>query len=313
MHATKFTIMEADKDNLYARWLEGQLNPEEEANLQSSGELEELEAIIEVADKLVLPKYDASKGFAKFKAKHQPQKEATIRPIRQRRLWPILAIAASVALLIGAFFLLNQGPDYLETGNKLTLTHIFSDQTTVVLNDGSSLSYQEADWATTRSVELKGEAIFNVQSGKPFIVNTNTGTVEVLGTSFNVRAWSDNLNIECYEGTVRVRYGGKETILNAGESVNGIAGNLENKLNITHQKPLWSTGNSKFHNEPVYQVFKELERQYDVQINSSQIERPFNGTFRHDDLETALKDICLPMNLDYTIAEDGKTVRIIER
>ena len=302
--------METDKNNLYARWLEGNLSPEESSELKTSGELEELEAIIKATDKLALPKYDATAGYAQFKANRPSKKPAKVRSIKSRKTWTVWAAAASVAILISTFWLINSGPDVIETGNQLTLSHTFSDQTNVVLNDGSTIFYDESDWDTERTIKLVGEAIFNVEKGKPFIVNTDIGTVRVLGTSFNVRAWSNNLNVECYEGRVSVQYGGKEEILNAGESVNGILGNLENKQSITHQKPLWSTGASRFHQEPVNQVFKELERQFDITVISPNIERPFNGSFQHNNLETALKSICLPMDLEYSFDKDGKEVVI---
>ena len=302
--------MESNKENVYARWLEGQIDPKEAEELKASGELEELAAIIAATDKMALPKYDAQAGYAKFKTKHPAKKTATLRPIR--RLWPALAAAASVALLIGFFWLFNSGPDVLETGNQLTLTHTFSDQTTVVLNDGSSMVYEEEDWETQRSVKLVGEAIFNVQTGKPFIVNTEVGKVEVLGTSFNVRAWHENLNVECYEGRVRVKYGTKEVILTAGESVNGISGALGDKQSISHEKPFWSTGSSKFNLEPTYRVFEELERQYDVKVISPRIVQPFNGSFPHNNLKNALDFICKPMNLSYRISADNKVITIEE-
>lgn len=305
--------MESDKDNLYARWLAGETSPEEQKQLQSSGELEELQSIIKATDNLALPKYDATKGYAQFRKQHPAKETVTIRPLRKRKVWPWLAAAASVALLIGTFWTFYSGPDAIETGNQFTLAHTFPDQTEVVLNDGSRLSYQESDWKEQRLVKLEGEAIFNVKKGKPFIVQTNTGTVEVLGTSFNVRAWSDNLNVECYEGRVQVQYGNRTVILNKGEAVNGLLGNLNEKQTIGHEKPLWSTGSSRFYQEPVYQVFAELERQYDVQISSPKIDRPFNGTFQHGDLETALKAICLPMNLEFTIGPEGKKVVISQK
>ncbi len=300
--------MESNKDDLYARWLEGQISPKESEELQASGDLAALEAVIQATDKLFLPKYDTAVGYAKFKTKHAAKKEAKVRPIR--RLWPILTAAASIVLLIGVFWWLNRGPQLLETGNRLTLTHTFSDATSVVLNDGSSLTYEEANWEKQRSVELIGEAIFNVQKGRPFIVNTKVGEVEVLGTSFNVRAWHDNLNVECYEGQVRVRYGNKDVILTAGEAVDGISGTLGDKQTIAHERPLWSTGNSKFYREPINQVFKEVERQYDVKVISPNLDGTFNGSFPHNDLETALNNICKPMNLTYSISGDKKVITI---
>lgn len=300
--------MESNKDDLYARWLEGQTSSEETDELKKSGELAELEAIIAATDKLALPKYDASAGYAKFKANRPAKQQAKVRPIR--KLWPVLTAAASVALLIGVFLFVNRGPDVLETGNKLTLTHTFDDQTRVVLNDGSSLTYKEEEWSEQRSVKLMGEAIFNVQKGRPFIVNTAVGNIEVLGTQFNVRAWHDNLNVECYEGQVRVSYAGQEVILNAGEMVNGITRKLGDKQSIRHEKPFWSTGSSKFYEEPIPEVFKELERQYDVQVLLPKIDRRFNGSFPHNDLGNALSAICKPMNLTPSLSADKKVITI---
>ena len=116
--------------------------------------------------------------------------------------------------------------------------------------------------------------------------------------------------MECYEGRVRVNYGNKEVVLTAGESVDGILGTLGDKQNITHEKPLWTTGNSKFKLEPTSEVFKEVERQYDVKVISPKLNRPFNGGFPHNDLESALNLICKPMNLTYRISADKKIVTI---
>lgn len=309
---TKITIMDANKDTLYARWLAGDLSPEEEQTLQASGELEELEAIINTADNLALPKYDTTDGFAQFKAKKMPPKTAKVRSLNTRRIWPMIAAAASVLLLIYVGnLLLNSGPESIESGNLANLTHRFVDQTTVVLNDGSKLEYDESNWKQARSVKLKGEALFTVKKGNAFTVNTPNGTVEVLGTSFNVRAWGDKLHVECYEGKVRVRQNNQETILTPNQAVNVVNGQMKEQT-ITHQKPLWSTGNSRFYEEQLSTVFEELERQYDVKVNRSKIERPFSGNFQHDNLEAALNNICKPMGLKFEIAADGKTIEIKE-
>ncbi len=304
--------MDANKDTLYARWLAGDLSSEEERSLQTSGELEELEAIINTADNLALPKYDTTEGFARFKAKKMPPKTAKVRALNTRRIWPMVAAAASVLLLVYVGSLMqDSSPVSLESGNIANLTHRFVDQTTVVLNDGSKLEYDESNWEETRSINLKGEALFSVQKGKPFIVNTPNGTVEVLGTSFNVRAWGDKLHVECYEGKVRVSHNNQETILTPNQAVNVVEGQMQEQT-ITHQKPLWSTGNSRFYEEQINVVFEELERQYDVKVNILKIERPFSGNFKHDNLETALNNICKPMGLTFEIAPNGKNIEIKE-
>lgn len=303
--------MDANKDTLYARWLAGDLSPEEEQTLQTSGELEELESVINAADKLTLPKYDTAAGYAKFKANKIPPKTATVRTLTTRRIWTMMAAAASILLLIYTGNLMLSGTTSIKAGNLANLTHDFKDQTKVVLNDGSKLMYDEANWEQERSVNLEGEAVFDVQTGSPFIVNTPNGTVEVLGTNFNVRAWGKKLHVECYEGSVRVRSNNHETVLSPNQAVNVVAGQMKEQT-ITHQKPLWTTGNSRFHEERLDVVFEELERQYDVNVDRSIINRPFNGSFSHDNLDKAVDKICKVMGLKYEISTDGKTITISE-
>lgn len=226
-----------------------------------------------------------------------------------RKLMPWI-VATSTLLLITCN-LITSGPHYIEVGNKATLVHTFKDQSSVILNAGSYLSFEELQWEEERSLKLIGEAFFSVQKGKPFVVNTISGSVEVLGTSFNVRAHDSQLRVECYTGKVNVRYGNNQAVvLTEGEAINGRLGELAAKTTIDHQKPIWTTGNARFYETPVYRVFEELERQYDIEVKVSKISRPFSGIFRSDNLEQALDTICKSMGLRYSLSADGKQVMI---
>ena len=300
--------MDINKDNLYAKWLAGDLNSKEEKDLLNTEEIQDLEKIIQTTDTFSLPKYDASAGYANFKAIQKPKiKQSTTF----RKLMPwIAAVAASVLLIVTSIHFFTSGPHFIEVGNKATLAHTFKDQSSVVLNAGSQLFFEESEWEEQRTLKLIGEALFSVKKGKPFIVNTINGTVEVLGTNFNVRAYDTQLRVECYSGKVRVQYANQSDVLTEGEAINGRLGTLAAKERIGQQKPLWTTGNARFYETPVYRVFEELERQYDIKVQVSKINRPFSGTFRMDNLEQALEAICKPMGLTYTRTSDGKQVMI---
>jgi len=90
-----------------------------------------------------------------------------------------------------------------------------SDGTRIWINAGTCITYNEAYGQKTRTVNLNGEAYFDVARDKshPFIVQTTGLLVRALGTKFNVKAYSDEKTISATleEGKIDVR------ILRAGD------------------------------------------------------------------------------------------------
>lgn len=82
------------------------------------------------------------------------------------------------------------------------------DGTTVWLNADSKLSYPQAFAGNTREVALTGEAFFDVVKNKnrPFIIHLNKGSLKVLGTSFNVKAYEGDETIETSVVTGKVAF-----------------------------------------------------------------------------------------------------------
>ena len=297
-----------EKDYKYAKWLNGELSSSELDSLKESGELKELEAIVKATDDMALPKYNLEGAYQQFKKNH-PARSAKIISMRAR--WAT-GVAASVLLLVAAVFLFRNNEETITAENTAIQSHTFLDGSSVVLNDGSNIIYDKKNWEQQRVVQLTGEAFFGVEKGGRFIAKTPNGNVEVLGTGFNVRAWGDKLYVECYHGRVKVTSAGQEAILTKNESINMAENIMQNKQIINHEKPLWTIGTSRFYEEDVAGVFAEIERQYNVVVNTSVLNRSFSGSFQHDDLNAALNNICKPLNLTYTISGDQKTVTIKE-
>jgi ferric-dicitrate binding protein FerR (iron transport regulator) len=114
-------------------------------------------------------------------------------------------------------------------GSKSTIE--LPDGSVVTLNSGSTLKYPGTFAASERTVVLDGEAFFDVKKNpsSPFLVKTKDITVRVLGTSFNVKSYSDeNLT---------------ETTLVTGK-VEIVRNNITNKAEVT-DKPLVLTPNQK--------------------------------------------------------------------
>lgn len=126
----------------------------------------------------------------------------------------LLRVAASVALLIASFFIVQYfiGDRFVVeqsiAGQIKTLT--LPDGSLVTLNGNSSIRYQK-DWDDNpiRTVELEGEAYFKVRNfgdgTTKFQVLTSDLTVEVLGTSFNVLSWEKETSVFLEEGEVNVK------------------------------------------------------------------------------------------------------------
>ncbi len=296
-----------NNDLRYAKWLNGEISDAELQALEGSEALMELKKVVQTMDNWTMPSYDTTKGYEKFREGQQTS------PTRVRKLnrFALSGIAASFLIItfVGSKYLLNQG-EVLQAYYGQTEHLAMEDGSEIWLNDGSSIAYNSADWSTERTIELTGEATFEVSKGSPFTVNTPNGTITVLGTQFNVRAWGSNLYVECYEGKVQVVSGDQATVLTAQEGVNIIGGSMEAKQGINNTSPTWQSGTSRFYNDNLRIVCDELERQYQIKVELRSQDRNFSGNFTHVDLDQALRSICRPLGLSYTISQDENTVVI---
>ncbi|MRG43568.1 DUF4974 domain-containing protein [Chitinophaga sp. SYP-B3965] len=143
------------------------------------------------------------------------------------------------------------------------------DGTRVWMNAVSSLRFPTAFTGKERNVEVTGEAYFEVtqDAGKPFIVQINNQTkVEVLGTHFNVNAYTDEAALETtlLEGRVRVQ----GTILQPGQQARVTtdgAVKVVKDVNVD-QVVAWKNGAFNFEDKTLPEVMRQLARWYDVQV-----------------------------------------------
>ncbi len=144
------------------------------------------------------------------------------------------------------------------------------DGSKVWLNSGTTLSYSSL-FDKTREVSLVGEAYFDVvKKDYPFIVSTLYGDVEVKGTSFNVKAFSDDGSYETtlVKGLVVVGNKDKdhEVTLHHGQQAlqnneGFVVNNVETRLYTS-----WKEGELIFSKEPFPSFIRKLERWYNVKI-----------------------------------------------
>lgn len=186
------------------------------------------------------------------------------------------------------------------------------DGTKVWLNSGTKLRYPVAFSSKTREVFIEGEAFFDVAKDKehPFVVNTDKLSIKVLGTHFDVCAYSDDdktfTTLE--EGSVKVtnKSNGKELRLKPGEQVV-----LDRETNVLSQQNVntdlytsWKENLLKFENAPFEDVIKKMERWYDIKIivdpSINTMER-YTMTIKTESLREMLALLSKTTRIDYEI------------
>ncbi len=298
------------KETLYARFISGELSEQEVKALKQSGEWEELELITKSASELKLPVYDKAASYEKLQQSIRANnKVKTIIPKRSPG-FKILAIAASLLLLLGAFLTFSNNSIQVVAEKGENKTHVTKDGSTIRLNAGSKITYTQGILKQERRFNLEGEAFFEVTKGKPFKVNTINGSVSVLGTSFNVKAWGRKMFVECYSGRVKAESQGMESVLSAQESIVFLKNRKNPIKQIKHKGPLWSQGTNKYEEEYAHFVLEDIGRQFNIEMINKSHEQLFTGMFKHDSLEDALNAVCIPLGLKWELSRDKKQVYI---
>lgn len=174
-----------------------------------------------------------------------------------------------------------QSPGAVASYNTLTTPRggqfqvILPDGTVVWLNTASALRYPTAFSGTDRTVELQGEAYFEVAANatQPFRVKTAAQEVHVLGTSFNINAYTDEANTvtTLVSGRVKVNTPGKDAgvMLEPGQqAVATHSGSQQLSVTRTFAPDViaWKNGLFLFDNADLATVMRCLERWYDIDV-----------------------------------------------
>lgn len=297
--------METQREHLILKWLDDSLTPEERQAFERLDDYEQLIKLGDAAHAFKAPDFDSSQSFEELNTFRQTKNPT-------QKLWPNLLKIASILIiaLVTYFGFFHTTGTQISTEVAQQEQLILADNSQVVLNGDSQISYSEKDWETNRTLQLEGEAYFKVSKGQTFTVETEKGNITVLGTQFNVKLRDDILEVTCYEGLVSVTSGDIYRKLSAGEALRITHENDALALESPVTQAQWLEDKSMFSNASLTDVFTELERYYDVNITLDNISTTdqFTGGFGYDNLELSLKSITQPMQLEYAI--NGKNVRI---
>lgn len=289
-------------DTFLARWLADDLNAEEKLRFENSAEFTDYLQIIESADQLEAPSYDKQ---AALKSIQHKQQNFAPKTRKLNTSW-LYAAAAVVLLFVGFSYIYLTSGETFETGYGNQQTVILPDGSEAILNSKSTLTFNENSWDDNRTVSLEGEAFFNVKKGEKFTVTTTSGTVEVLGTAFNVLTDDAIFEVKCHEGKVKVTSKNQnEAILTEGNAFSVIEGKAAS-WNFDIHNSTWREGESNFREMPLKRVISALEYQYQVQFIFDDIDTAerFTGSFSHTNLKLALRTVFVPMEISYTFKDE---------
>lgn len=280
-----------------AKWLEGKMTEKERNAFEKTAEFAAYEKIKNYSAQLKTPDFDSDLMFEKI------IRRPKAKPVVQLKTNWFLRIAAILVICLGLFFTYDR---FSETSvmaqNAETIAFELPDDSEVILNSGSEITYKKSGWNKNRSLQLNGEAFFKVAKGETFEVQTTLGTVTVVGTQFNVKVRDQRFEVTCFEGKVRVQNTTEKIVITKGERLTFETGNKINLTFVHTQKPQWLQHELAFNAEKLSAVIAELERNYDIDIKveNLNLNEKFTGTIPSDNLEMALQIVGSVYHFKYT-------------
>lgn len=229
---------------------------------------------------------DVEAGLKALKGRMAAEKTTIRKPVSRpvRPIRTYVSIAATVLLLLLAGVAWNtwfasEDTFTAQTGPGETTEFILEDGSRVILNENSFFSYPES-FGKQREVYLEGEAFFEVSRDitRTFRIQTPMATTEVLGTSFNLRAYETEAytEVEVVEGTVRLQPKDSKEKLPISAGDRGVyeheAGKLRGERPKTLNALYWKNGLLRFRNHTLEEALEEVYQRLGIRISLQEID-----------------------------------------
>lgn len=260
-------------------------------------------------------------------AKTEKHKKSVIhRPI-PAYFKEISKIAALVAITLGLSWLYQQEKldamaqsmniITVPAGQRVNLT--LPDGTNVWLNSRSEIRYPALFTGGKREIELNGEAYLEVHhdTSNPFIVHTKKCDIEVLGTTFNVEAYSDSeeFSTSLLKGKVKIidnANPSNHVILKPDTKVSLLKGKLNIEQITEFDSFRWKDGLISFKEMKFSELMSEFEKCYgiDIVVENSRIKQYIlSGKFRYTDgIDYALRVLQKDVSFTFERNEEGNII-----
>lgn len=245
-----------------------------------------------------------------------------------KRIYRWYSAAAAVLLIpliiAGGFWVSNQNQEETVIAEAPVISTLFAplgarisfslpDGTQGWLNSGSSLEYS-LPFNNNRQITILGEAWFDVahDANHPFEIVAGESKVKVLGTKFNLNAYSEDKYIEVVleEGKVEFSISGQSSAIEMKVDERLVYSNGAINIDKTDaaKYAAWKEGKLVFSGDSMTEVARRIARWYnvDVELADKELEKyVIRGTFQDDSLEEVFHYLCMTSPIRYRI-QDGK-------
>lgn len=245
-------------------------------------------------------------------------------PGRVLKLWVLRVSAAVIVFALGYALHL-----VVESTKPVNLTEVVAplgqkcnillpDGSKATLNGGTHLKYPDRFNGKLVELQLTGEAFFEVSknSRRSFVVNASPLSIKVHGTSFNIKSYDNDENIEValQEGSISI-YTGEKYVTSLSPCQMASYIRSDGKLYIKRENidviTAWKNNELIFDNTPFGEVVKYLARFYGVEIEMApELAEKHYFTFKlkTESMRETLMLLSQIAKFEYTI--NGKDIRI---
>ncbi len=305
--------------DIIAKYLSGEKLTNEEGELIKKAKAEpdswkDMEALFRKTEKaLSFSHFNTDKAWENVNRKTE-SKHFRIRPLNG---W--LRYAATIALLVATSLIVWQVTmpgrftTYRTENTDLSRpAYVLPDGSKVTLNHGSTLKVPRKFANNSRKVYFEGEAFFEIapDPAHPFIIKAGNADVKVLGTSFNVRSYTNNQNVEVAVKTGRVEVEGTinknaDNKIVLAKNQKGIVSAEKGKVTKFESYDLndlaWFTRRLNFESASLSEVINVLNRTYHAEIEAKagvDTSQMITASFDRQDIGYVLDVIATTLNLN---------------
>ncbi|MDQ0641260.1 transmembrane sensor [Pedobacter sp. W3I1] len=280
----------------------------------------QLETIWQVSNTLKNEnKRDEEQAWTSFKVRRAEKLQSdNVKPLNAGKVW--LRIAAVLFIAVGgwiAYSLYGPGKYTELTATYEVRTETLPDGSALTLNKHTKISYA-ANFKTNRKLKLEqGDVFFDVAKDKihPFVIDIEKISVEVVGTSFNIKHIKKDTEINVETGIVKVRQANDEIKLYKGEKLH-IDGNTRKLVKEQSTDQLYNYYRSNLfqaNNIALSKLVITLNEAYGSNITLDEKIKglTINTTLKMGSINQNLEIICQTLNLQ--LSRNGNTILLSDK